>query len=809
MGDGMIKVLLTGSALWLTMIGQTAWAQADERADAPNASAAPVGSENSPAGLAEIVVTAQRREELAQRTGIAIDVLTGGRIVSQGVTQATDLSRIVPSLNVQAGGGASVSFFLRGVGNFTVNGYSDPALGFNYDGVYVGRPTSTSGVFYDLERVEVLKGPQGTLYGRNATAGAINIIPARPKPGQFSGSATASYGNYDALSLQGALNIPVSDTAAIRVAANVVNRDGYLSDGTSDEETQAVRAQFLAELTPELTVRFAGDWSHSGGKGVGSNYAGSFAFNRATNAYGFVPSGLDRKIGLLDPAAQAYRQTLFIGVSGRNAAPLEDDIYLNNDFYGLNAEVSYDAPIGTFTIIPAWRRAKLDNKFGVPAFIGWTQEDDEQFSLEARLAGKPIGPFDYILGAYYFDEKNDGNYTFGQQALNSYQDFQNRTKSWALFGRLTANLSERLRLIGGLRYTRDKKRFDGQADVFVVVCTARNAFGAPNCPTVPLLPVTDTFAELQPPYIIPPANQARPIGATGAILTHPVTTVNSGFSNGEVTWRAAAEFDVAERSLLYASVERGYRSGGFSLAAGRETYAPEFLTAYTVGMKNRLLNNRLQVNVEAFWWEYKDQQIGRVGVDARGNQGQFSQNIGQSTLKGIELETQFLALPSTLLSANVQYLDSEYDSFVYNEPVTATGAPPLSGCPANLAAGVYTIDCSGFPAFNAPKWTINLGAQQTLELGAHKLVGSVDTQYRSKRYVQVDFLPQELVGGTWTTNLQLAFGPRDDRWTIAAFVRNLENDRFVLNAPIFAPASSLQYITNTPRTYGLRASVNF
>jgi iron complex outermembrane receptor protein len=806
----MIKVLLAGSAMFLALSSQAAFAQDAVGQDTSTDSrgvAEPVDQANT--GLAEIVVTAQRREELAQRTGIAIDVLTGGAITSQGVTQATDLGRIVPSLNVQAGGGASVSFFLRGVGNFTVNGYSDPALGFNYDGVYVGRPTSTSGVFYDLERVEVLKGPQGTLYGRNATAGAINVIPTRPKIGEFSGFANASYGNYDALTLQGAVNAPLGDKAAVRIAGNVVNRDGYLSDGTSDEETQALRLQLLAELTPELSVRLAGDWSHSGGRGVGSSYAGRYAFNRATNSYGFVPSGLAPSVGLLDPASQAYRQTLFVGVSGRNADPLADDIYLDNDFYGLNAEISYETGVGTFTVIPAWRRSKLDNKFGVPAFIGWTQETDEQFSLEARLAGKPIGPFDYILGAYYFDEKNDGDYVFAQQALNAYQNFQNKTKSWALFGRLTANLSDRFRLIGGLRYTRDKKRFDGQADVFVVVCTARNAFGAPNCPTTPLLPVTETFAELQPPFIIPPANQARPIGATGAILTHPVTTVDSGFTNGEITWRAAAEFDVAARSLLYTSVERGYRSGGFSLAAGRETYAPEFLTAYTIGMKNRLLDNRLQLNIEAFWWDYKDQQIGRIGLDARGNQGQFSQNIGRSTLKGIELETQFLPLRNTLLSANVQYLDTKYDSFVYVEPIGATGTPPLSGCPSTLAAGVYTIDCSGYPAFNAPKWTINLGAQQTVELGTNKLVGSVDTQYRSKRYVQVDFLPEELVGSTWTTNLQLAFGPQDDRWQIAAFVRNLENDRFVVNAPTYAPASSLQYITNTPRTYGVRANVNF
>ena len=801
----MRKAAWIGTAMALALGSQPAWAQEAP----PQEPAPPVVDTGADDGLNTIVITAQRREESAQRAGIAIDVVAGNEILTRGITQATDLGTVVPSLNVQAAGGANTSIFLRGVGNFTVNGYSDPAIAFNYDGVYLGRPTSASGVFYDLERLEVLKGPQGTLYGRNATAGAINVIPARPRLGEFSGFASASYGNYDALSLQGALNVPLGSIAALRVSGNLVDRDGYLSDGSSDEETQALRAQIRVDVTPELTIRLAGDYSHSGGTGVGSSYGGRYVYSFPTASYSFIPSGLDRSTGLFDPASQAYRQTLFLGVSGRNAAPLDPDIYQDNDFYGVHAEVSWETGIGTFTLIPAWRRASLDNKFANPAFIGFIQEEDEQFSVEARLAGERIGIFDYIAGLYYFDEQVEGDYTFAQQAINAYQEFESSTESWAAFGRLTANVTDRFRVIGGLRYTHDRKRFDGQADVFVVVCTVRNAFGVPTCPTVPLLPVTDDFTELPPPFVIPPPNQARPIGATGAILTHPVTPVNSGFSNGEVTWRAGLEYDVADRSLLYASVERGYRSGGFSLSAGRETYAPEYITAYTLGMKNRLLDNRLQLNVEAFWWDYTDQQIGRIGVDARGNQGQFSQNIGQSTLQGVEIETQFLPTRNTLLSADIQYLHSEYDSFVYSEPVSASGAPPLTGCPATLSGGVWTIDCSGFPAFNAPRWTVNLGAQQTIEIGRYQLIGSVDTQYRSDRYVQVDFLPEERVPDSWTTNAQIAFGPSDESWHVAAFVRNIENERVLVNVPIYSAASSLQYITTAPRTYGVRVGYRF
>ena len=274
-------------------------------------------------GLGEIVVTAQRRSESLQKAAIPVDVVTGDTLLASGLTTAGQLGDIVPSLSVQNNGGANITLFLRGVGNFTVNGYSDPAIAINYDGVYLGRPTSTSGLFYDLERLEVLKGPQGTLYGRNATGGAINVLPARPKPGEFSGFGSVSYGNYDALNIQGALNAPLGENGAIRVAGNVVSRDGFLSDGTSDEKTQALRLQLLGELTPDLTVRLSGDYSHSGGKGVGAKYANSFRFDFPTQRFVVTPSGFDKSVGLLDPAAQAYRRTLFAGLPGRTLGSLE------------------------------------------------------------------------------------------------------------------------------------------------------------------------------------------------------------------------------------------------------------------------------------------------------------------------------------------------------------------------------------------------------------------------------------------------------------------------------------------------------
>ncbi|MBF7015313.1 TonB-dependent receptor (plasmid) [Novosphingobium resinovorum] len=792
-----------GSALAAVLAGGSA--QAQQTAVEPIGQA-PAGETAS--GLEEIVVTAQRKVESAQRAGLAIDVVGGDELSRAGITSSSDIGKLVPALTVQQNGGANAVFFLRGVGNFTVNGYSDPAIAFNYDGVYLGRPTSTSGMFYDLDRIEVLKGPQGTLYGRNATGGAINVLPARPQPGQFAAFADVSYGNYDAVSLQGAVNVPVGENGALRIAGNLTQHDGYLSDGTSDDRTRALRLQYLAELTPDLTLRVGGDYSHTGGKGPGSYYQGRYVPS-GTGGLTFLPSGLGPSVGLLDPASQAYRQTLFLGLSGRTAAPLDPDFYQDNSFYGASAELTWRSEVGTLTVLPAWRYSNLDNKFAAPGFIGYVQEKDEQFSLEARFAGERIGMFDYILGAYMFDENVDGNYTFAQQALNAYQEFQSDTRSYAVFGRLTANLSDRLRLIGGLRWTRDEKQFDGRADVLLVRCTQTVNF-RPSCPTTPLLPVGDSYTELQPPFVVPPPGAVTPIGASGAILIRAVTPVSSDLARSKLTWRGGMEFDLGPRSLLYASIETGYRSGGFSLSAGYETFDPEYITAYTAGIKNRFFDNRVQLNIEAFIWKYRDQQINHTGVDAAGNQGQFTENAGRSTNKGFEVEAQFLATPTTLLSAQVQYLDAQFKDFIYREPIGAT--PPLTGCPYTASAtlaGQYDINCSGNQAYQSPKWTLNLGLQQTVEIGDYKLVLAADTQYRTSRYVAFQYLPQQRVEDTWVSNANITFSPDGEEWSIGAFVRNIENNRVPSAGLTYNAANAVTMVTSPPRTYGVRAGVKF
>ncbi len=772
---------------------------------APSSEAASANTTPGQEGLGDIIVTAQRRAENLQRAAIAVSVVQGSDLVTAGITQPDRLGELAPALTIQPSSTGNL-IFLRGVGNFTLTPNSDPAIAFNYDGVYIGRPTSTNGLFYDLERIEVLKGPQGTLYGRNATGGAINVIPTQPKLGELSGYATASYGNYDAVVAEGAINLPLGERGALRVSASTSRHDGYLRDGTSDDRTTSLRVQMKAELTPSLTVRVSGDYSHVGGIGAGVSYISNYNFNPRAGGYVTVKPATGLGEGLFTPAAQAYRTSVFVPVAGRTLDAISPYPFQSNNFYGANAQIDYDTGAGTLTIIPAWRYASLDYLAEAAAFPYRNREKDEQFSIEARFTGDRIGIFGYIIGGYFYDDSIRNRTALNLSAAQNFllQSYDNR--SFAPFGRLTAHVSDRLRLVGGLRYSKDIKSFTGSGIALNLVCTVQTMFG-PSCPNARLFTTVDTIAQV--PFAVPTTPAPIPQGTSGAIVVRSNSLYDNALTNDRVTYHGGVEIDLAERSLFYATVESGYRSGGFSAALGFETYQPELITAYTVGLKNRFFDNRVQLNVEGFWWDYKDQQVSHLGLDLSGRTAQFIENIGSSRIKGVEVDGVVLVTRTTLVSANVQYLDAKNRSFSYRQG-SATGVP-LTGCTFALSANpaIYDVDCAGKQPYNSPKWTVNLAAQQTVQLGDYQLVGGVNTQYKSSRTVGFEFLPEQRVGPTWMTNAQLTFGPADDRWSIAGFVRNIEDNR-ILNFAVTHPlANALVGGSTAPRTYGARASVKF
>ena len=772
----MKTILLAGSALAWTLTPGVAFAQDDPASPAAqtqSAEATPAGDQE---GINDIYVTAQRREENLQRAALAVSAVQGDTLTEAGVTEATNLTRLLPSLQV-APASAFTQIYLRGVGTFGANAFAEQGVAFNLDGVYLSRPAAPAGLFYDLDRIEVLKGPQGTLYGRNATGGAINVITARPRIGQTEGFITAEYGNYDTIRMSGALNLALGENAALRISGQHAEHDGYYNDGYDDEDTTAVRAQLRYDNRNGFNVNVMADYAHVGGMGSGGTIM-PLLFGEH-----------DTRLGPSDPAVIAA----YLARTPTFPVPqivATDDGYNDNDFLGLSATVNADLGFATLTVIPAYRDTSLDFAGFAGSFLVDVVEDSQQVSLETRLANES-DRLRWVIGAYYFDENVTADQFFNQASNGTLIQSELDTRAWAIFGQATYSLSDTFRITAGIRYTHENKQQDTYAE-------SRPFVG---------------FVPPGPPNFIP------------IILTIPtIATTDVNFSR--VNWRAGIEWDVGPSSLLYATVSTGFKSGVLYSALGRNYSDPETLTAYTLGIKNRFFDNTLQLNVEAFYWDYQDQQISHLGpVQVATTPGGpifgpvfLTENAGQATIWGAEFELQWQPTRNDVFVANLQYLNTNYDELLY-QFYSTTGAPPVLGCavtPTTLTgaspqARIYDVNCSGRPVVNAPKFALNLGYQHTFDLGrSGRIIAGADTRIESSRFLSIDFLPLGRQGSYMMSNARLTWETRSGNFGVTAFVNNLE-DELVFSNSLQSPAKpgTIYNQIRPPRTYGVRATVRF
>ena len=778
----------------------------------------PAASTDNTVGIADIIVTAQRTSESAQKAPLAIAVIKPEDLARVNVTRAEDLSRLVPALVATSSGGVNTTFFLRGVGNTTVNSYSDPAISFNYDGVVIGRPNSTQGFFFDLQRVEVLKGPQGTLYGRNATGGAINVIPKRPEIGKTGGEFQASYGNYNAYQSQGAFNVAIGDKGAFRLSGFSTSHDGYLSDGTGDQKQYSVRGQLLVELTPNLTTRVAGDVTHQGGIGAGSFIYGTFAFNTAAAAYLFTPTPqLGPTVGVHDPRSEAFVQTRFIAQAGKNSEATGSFPSLDATAWGFTTETNWTTDAGTLTVQAAYRESTIHSLSTTSNFKGFFQDEkNNQVTVEARFAGKIGTAVDYLVGAFFFDEDINSKAAINQITSLPIQNYRTGTKSKAAFGRLALHATDTLTFTAAGRYTDDLKRMNGLSDVYTFNCGNPNAPPQDLCPTAPLLPLLRSAADVRAFY----AARGIPVGNNGvqppailnqARILNTQIQIDSKLATKKFTYRLAADLEVTPSNLLYASYETGYHGGGFNFGRGLETYNPETISAYTIGSKNRFFGNRVQLNIEAFYWKYRDQQIAQFGTDFSTPPISvfYTSNIGRSTIKGVDVDLEIAATPTTRLSGSVQYLKTRYDSYT----VTASILGPVPNFATNFCTitrtTINTIDCSGAPALYSPKWSFNAGVEQTVNLDGFKLVAAASTRYRGDFFAATSYQPWVISRAGFQTDASLTLAPETNRWFVTAYINNVENTRRISQSNVNATLGTQSAIASAPRTYGLRIGAKF
>ncbi|MGX7950959.1 TonB-dependent receptor [Tsuneonella sp. HG249] len=757
----------------------------------------------------EIVVTAMRESEPLATVAAPVSVVSGATVRDAAITTADRLAEFSTALTVLPNPTANI-IFLRGVGNFTLTPSTDPAVGWNYDGVFVARPNATQGQFFDLERVEILKGPQGVLYGRNASAGTINLIPVHPQPGRTDGYAIASYGTHDTLNFEAAANLSLGVSGALRISGQALAQDSLLSGFAEGASQQSARMQLQAELRPGLTVRVASDFMQQGGVGAGTTYLGYYAFDAAAGRFRLVPSNLAIGIGNRDAAAQAFRQTVPLPSLGRNLDAQAAVPYQNNEIYGAHAEVTAELGFATLTVLPAWRRNDFDQIAAGAPFGYLFQEHDDQLSIEARLTGS-AGPLKWLAGGLLSDENIRARYTTNFSTQLGISDTRYATRSRALFANGTLSLVSGLRLVAGARRSWDEKSISGSSISFNLACPVRVA-GQPSCPSVPLLQLgpDPSTGGLPVPVVgmpLPILVAGAPTGATISRTDRADGRRSAHF--GLTTWRAGVEADIALDGVAYADIQTGYRPGGLNSATGFETYAPERVTSYTVGARWR--ERRLAITGELFWWDYRDQHVSSVQPDLSSppRNVNFTRNAARSRIRGMAVEATFRPASGSTLFTDVQYLDSKYLDFDFVQ--VSTGNPPLTGCAATLTATAnrYSVDCSGKRPFASPRWTMHIGARQRLSLGGADLEFMARTRYVSAQNVGATLLDEQIIGAHWTSDAQVQFHPRGERFEIAAFVRNISGERYP-NFVIFHPTSNLLVSSvSPPRVVGLRVGAKF
>ncbi len=759
-------------------------------------------------GLEEIIVTAQRRQETVQDAAIPVDAIGSDEISRLGLDSADGLGQLSPALGIAGSGGALRSVFIRGVGSITTNALLDAAVAQNYDGVYLGRPSAASSLsLYDLERVEILKGPQGTLYGRNATGGVVNYIPATPVLGENSGFVQAELGNYSKVGLQGAGNFSLGESTAVRVSANVLERDGYSDDGSNDAELYSIRAQLLTEFTEDLSLRVSVDHSENGGVGSpGGDLIGVFNTDpEAGLLTDFTPSGLSVDSGPASDGANAVREG-----AGRRAV-LPSELHQDLSYSGVLAELNYEMDAGTLTIVPSYRESEEDYTFVGPGFSAApTYQEHEQMSLETRFATDLDGSFNGVFGAFVYEEDLLFSGTFSQDNVAPVQNYTTTNSSWAVFASGTFDVTDSFRINLGGRYTEDEKEAGGESLVLIGLSGPLPSFSTPDefysyigRPGATL----DDFVEVDgPPFPV----LGGPGGALGLAAADILTREDASFSDDEFTYRVGLEFDVAEDSLLYLNYEIGYRSGGVDINPVEPTYASESIDAYTLGLKNRFFDNTLQLNVEAFYWEYQDQQVSYFALDPFGGPS-FQTANGSSTIQGLDVDVVWAVSESTTIGGQVQFLDSTFDELEFFS-AEGTGRYGCDMTDVRMLGDGFNyqfFDCSGQNLQYSPEVAVDLNFEHVFDLGEFDLIGNADVSYRDEQTTDFSQVEELQTDAYTTLDLTLTLASKDSDWSVSFFGRNVTDERY-LAASNLSGGSGLAFgLSNAPATYGVRFRMDY
>lgn len=770
--------------------------------------------------IEKIIVTATRRDTLVQDTPLAITAYTQDTLANNQVKDLASMTAMVPSLVVEPhSDSGGVHVYMRGVGSANHTELGDPAVAFYVDGIYVARPQGATALMYDLSHVEVARGPQGTLNGRNSTAGAVNLISGAPNTSKMFGSAGITVGDYHRIQTQGMINIPLGDDIALRIAAIQDRRDGYVdfrkgsnvAPGTRKYgagDQKGARASLLWRFTPDLKATFIADYYSDTGAGNIYLAAEPAAGQELRSALIDTPGALDQSI-ITGKAKVQWRpvegvETQYLGAWSR-----------------LKRTNASDADAGLYPGFKAENRTE------------WGQFDSLSNELQVRSDSESA--LQWVGGLFFFKEKNkirfdidrsqisqqmleqdvaNGNVIFVQPTVGQYASAMSfiqgnrQLHSKAAFAQASYDLDPLWKLTAGARYTKDHKYDIGGQN-----------WACPNWPdnaprgTVNLTP--NQIAQLVTP-------------GTGTINTHNIgpggvvnqATCGNTFGDntadlayGQATWLGRVEYKATKDILTFASVTTGFHSP--AIGDGGATTKPEKLTSYEIGFKSDLFERKLTLNLDAFWMTYKDKLESQVVNNTLQN---F--NAAGASVKGIEAEWNFRPTSVDRFSGNATWLKARYDDFLSCDVDAARANGQSCGTTAP------TVNVGGSVLKHAPTFATTLMYERDFDIGKGRITPRVSAHYETESFVGSGAFNDDVPGhpgvkqqrAYTTVDLSLRFEPLSKAYTAELFVNNatgkeVKYDAVEVCTQVGAPCQPTQQIWaayyNNPRTLGARVSMKF
>lgn len=732
----------------------------------------------APAALEELIVTAQRREESILETPVTVTAIGSAVLEQQNVQEITDLVALTPGLEIEPDGGRT-SIRLRGLATTDGSPASENIAALHVDNVYLSHRTALAGYFYDVDRVEVLQGPQGTLYGRNTAAGSLNIISRRPIQ-ELQASGEVEFGTYGHRRVEGMINIPVSDTFAVRSAFQSTVDDGYYDSGIDQSRSTYGRISTQWNPTDRVSIYAKLDFGDAWRRGNGTALIGAVNF---TNPDNWTVRYFDD--GDLFNDRRSHPENAF----GTPATAI-DQSFVDNEFWGIMTEMAFDLTDNAQFIVNAARieekyKARTVNSSGVinAGCVGYgcfggpigDQVKGEPWLekvYDARFQGTLGGQLDWTIG--YFNFSDDTNEPAGNANGIAFHAETSTSKSNAYYGQVTWTppAFDRLHLTAGGRKSTDKKNWD-----FHVVFRNQFDVGGSNGPR------------------------------------------EKEWDNDD--WKLGISFDLSDNSMIYANASTGFRSGSW-FPGPLPDYDPEYVDAYEIGWKGRFLDGRLDLVFNAYTYDWKDMAIGFDAFNVVSQENEVSMfNLGLAEIMGFNVGGNWLVTDVDLLSFNVDYNDSEIKEF------DVSAALALFGPNYDLDT---VFNWTGLTLPNTTPWRVTLAWNHTFTFsGGGELDSRIQSVWNDSRYygyredtqVQYEFDGYKLDSYA-TLDWNLLYRPADANWHAGFYVTNITDEVVINNiggggnAPTGTLAGTLPagngYLTGNlraPREFGIRLGVEF